>query len=115
MNNLRWISTIMSMFSKGNSKPLGLFRKRKTNKGTMILSIVGIIASAAITAYRSKKGSRKEEVIDPIERIANSVQNSFQGAKAKPLQATFNEFANEIVPEQNQQTKSNFNQQNINK
>jgi hypothetical protein len=96
MNNFRWISIIMNMFSKGNSKNLGLFRKRKANKGTMILSIIGILASAAFTAYRTKRGSRKEEAIDPIERIANTVQNSLRNTK--PLQATFNEFANEISP-----------------
>ncbi|OZM56024.1 hypothetical protein CIB95_14375 [Lottiidibacillus patelloidae] len=112
MNYIGWLS---ALFNKRNSlSMLNMFTKRKSNRNTIIYSIIGLLASAAFTAYKANK-SKQNRIFDPIQQIASNVQNKIQNGNMnlKPLKPSFNEFANEITPEQKQPIK-NLNMNNTN-
>jgi hypothetical protein len=107
MNNLKWISTVMNMFSKRNSFPnIGMFKKRK-NGGTMLYTILGIIASVAITAYGMRKSKPNEISSNPMQSLLDGVQNAIQNTNMNPIKTTLTEFANEITPENGTQSNTN--------
>ncbi len=103
LNNKKWMSTLMN-----KSKKINMFGKKKTNKGTVWASLIGLGMSAAAYGVGRSQSQNKNQT-NPLQSLMKNIQ---QGSKniSIPNMAGLTEFSEELNPKKensNRNTEQN--------